>query len=256
MKRHIIFSLTLMLLSTGFVSAQLVNVESKRLQNDSIRFAAVLRASYSYKQNNTSTFSLLNGSATVQGRSKSLKDIFLVLGSYDLTKSNFININNAGFVHLRYTRKIFDYIHWELFGQTQTHEKLLIDNRTLIGTGPRFKLVDKPAFNSSLGTMYMYEIEKTLEEIPQQNLNHRLSTYFTFTYAFPNDVCEISTITYYQPVLTNFNDCRITNQTSLSFKVIKYISFEVGVNYLYDTSPPEGVISNSFATKMGIKASF
>lgn len=254
--KYLIFLLVIIFVSNTFTHAQLVNVESKRLQNDTIRFATVLRASYSYKQNNTSTFSLLNGSATIQARSKSLKDIFLVLGSYNLTKSNSTNINNAGFVHFRYTRKFNDFLRWEAFVQNQTHEKLLIDTRTLLGTGPRFKLVDKPNFKSSLGALYMYEIEETLEEVPQHNEDHRLSSYFTFTYAFPNDICEINTITYYQPVLTNFSDSRITNQTSLSFKVIKNLSFEVGVKYLYDTSPPEGVISNSFATKMGIKASF
>ena len=225
--KFLITTLVLVITCNTIVHAQLVNVESKRLQNDSIKFAAVLRLSYSYKQNNTSTFSLLNGSATIQTKSKSLKDIFLVLGSYDLTKSNSININNAGFVHFRYTRKFNSLFRWEAFIQNQTHEKLLIDNRTLLGTGPRFKLIDKPKLKSSLGAMYMYEIEKTLEEVPQQNNNHRMSSYFTFTYAFPNDVCELNTITYYQPVLTNLSDCRITNQTSLSFKVIKYLSFEV-----------------------------
>jgi len=254
--KNIFLSLSLIIISTNLIHAQLVNVESKRLQNDTTRFATVLRASYMYKQSNTTTFSLLNGSATIQARSKSLKDIFLALGSYDLTKSNSNNINNAGFVHLRYTRKFNDFLRWGAFAQNQTHEKLKIDNRTLIGTGPRFKLVNKPNFKSSLGTLYMYEIEETLEDNPQQNLDHRLSSYFTFTYAFPNDICELNSITYYQPVVNNFSDCRITNQTSLSFKVIKQVSFEVSVKYLYDTSPPEGVISHSFASKMGVKVSF
>ncbi|PLX06218.1 MAG: hypothetical protein C0596_17215 [Marinilabiliales bacterium] len=239
-----------------FVNAQLVNVESKRMQNDTTRFAGAIRASYSYKQTNDTKLSFVNASLTTQVRSKSLKDVYLFLGSYDLTRSNSDNLSNTGFLHARYTRKLNDSWRIETFAQIQTNEKLLIDKRTLLGIGPRLKLFSKDNLKSSFGALYMYEIEQTLEEIHQNNLDHRLSSYFTFTYAFPNDNFEINTITYYQPVVTNFSDFRITNQTNLSFQFIKSLSFEVGINYLFDASPPVGVISNSFATKMGVKLVF
>jgi hypothetical protein len=246
----------LLFLTSGLLKAQLVNVESQRLQNDTTRFAGIIKASFSYQQNNNSILSQLNGSATLQVRSKSLKDIFLLLGSYDLVKSNSSQLSNAGFVHYRYTHKFNRFFRWEAFTQYQNNEVLLLDRRLLIGTGPRFKILNKPNLKSSLGTLYMFENEKTSELIPQIHNDHRMSSYFTFTYSFAGNLCEINTITYYQPVLNNFADCRITNQTSISFNFKKHISFEIGVKYLYDSSPPQGVINNTFSSNMGIKAGF
>ncbi len=254
--KAVLLTATLIFIISSFSKAQLVNVESQRLQNDTTRFAGVIKASFAYQQNNNSILSQLNGSATMQARSKSLKDIFLLLGSYDLVKSNISQLSNAGFVHYRYTHKFNKILRWEAFTQYQNNEVLLLDRRLLIGTGPRFKIINKPNLKSSLGTLYMFENEKTSEAVPQINTDHRLSSYFTFTYSFADNICEINTITYYQPVLNNFSDCRITNQTALSFNLKKHFSFEIGVKYLYDSSPPQGVINNSFSSNMGIKAGF
>ncbi len=255
LKNIIKILIPLIFISCG-VRAQLVNVESKRMQNDTMAFAGNVTASYSYKQSNTTTFSLFKAGMTLQTRTKTKKSVFLILGSYDLTKTNTSNINNSGFIHFRYIRKFNNFIRLESFIQYQNNEVLLLDKRTLLGVGPRLKLFNKENLKSSFGVLYMYEIEQTLEDIPQLNRDHRLSSYFTFTYAFPKDLCEVNTITYFQPRLDDFSDFRLTNQTSLYFKIIKNISLSVNINYLYDTKPPKGVISNSFSSTMGVKAGF
>lgn len=238
------------------VIAQLINVESNRMQEDTSRFAGQVSASFSYQQNNNSTLLATNGALNLQTRSKSRKDVFLLLGSYDLKQANSGDLSNDGFVHFRYTHKFNTFFRLEGFVQYQTNPVLLLDNRMLIGTGPRFKILNKPNFKSSLGTMYMFELENTLEEIPNQYTNHRLSTYFTFNYVFSEEKIEFNTVTYYQPLFNDFADFRITNQTVLSFKIVKNTSLQFGINYLYDASPPKGVIGNSFSSVMGVKAEF
>ncbi len=245
-----------LLLLIKVTNAQIVNVESHRMQNDSIKLAGHAGASFSYQQNNQKELLQLSVSAALQLRSKSLKDVFLMLGSYEVSKSNSSTLTNAGFAHLRYTRKFNSYFRWEVFMQYQSNPVLLLEMRLLAGTGPRFKILNKPGLKSSLGSLYMFEHEKTNETVPETHNHHRISAYFTFTWSLPKKIGEFSTITYYQPRIDYFNDFRITNQTALSFGLGKHIAFVVGLRYLYDAFPPEGVIRNSFSSEMGIKASF
>ncbi|HPS28151.1 MAG TPA: DUF481 domain-containing protein [Bacteroidales bacterium] len=240
----------------GVANAQIVNVESQRMQNDSIKLAGHAGASFSYQQNNEKVLMQLSTSAALQLRSKSLKDVFLMLGSYEISKSNSNTLTNAGFAHLRYTRKFNSYFRWEVFMQYQSNPVLLLKMRLLAGTGPRFKILNNPGLKSSLGTLYMFEHEKTQETVPETHNHQRISAYFTFTWSLPKKIGEFSTITYYQPRIDYFNDFRITNQTALSFGLGKHIAFVVGIRYLYDAFPPEGVIRNSFSSEMGVKANF
>lgn len=241
---------------TGNLQAQIINVESQRLQNDSIKLAGNAAASFSYQQNNKATLLQLNTSATIQVRSKSLKDVFLLFGAYEISKSNTSTLSNAGFVHFRYTQKFNKYFRLEAFVQYQSNPVLLFKTRFLAGTGPRIKILNKPKIKSSLGLLYMFEYEETLETIRNIHRDHRISSYFTFTWSLPDKIGELSTITYFQPRIDYFNDFRLTNQTSISFALGKHISLVIGMRYLYDAYPPDGVIRNSFASNMGIKASF
>jgi hypothetical protein len=248
--------LLLLFFSVGNLQAQIINVESQRLQNDSIKLAGNAAASFSYQQNNKETLLQLNTSATIQLRSKCLKDVFLLFGAYEISKSNTSMLSNAGFVHMRYTRKFNKHLRLEAFTQYQSNPVLLIKTRVLAGTGPRIKILNKPTIKSSLGVLYMFEYEETCETIPEIHRHHRISSYFTFTWSLPNKIGELSTITYYQPRIDYFKDFRLTNQTEIGFALGKHISLVVGMRYLYDAYPPEGVIRNSFATNMGIRASF
>lgn len=255
-KISFVSSFLLLFILAENLQAQIINVESKRMQNDSIKLAGNASASFSYQQNNKSVLLQLISTATIQFRSKSLKDIFLILGSYELSKSNTSTLSNAGFAHLRYTRKFNSYFRWEVFTQFQSNPVLLLKMRAVAGTGPRFKIINKPKLKSSLGVLYMFEHDETIEATPQTNNNHRISSYFTFTWSLPKNIGEFSTITYYQPRIDYFNDFRLTNQTALSFALGKNIALVIGLRYLYDAFPPEGVIKSSFASTMGIKVGF
>jgi len=241
---------------SGNLQAQIVNVELQRMQNDSIKLAGHAAASFQYQQNNKKELLQLNISAAVQLRSKCLKDVLLILGSYELSKSNTSTLSNAGFAHLRYTRKFNKFFRWEVFTQYQSNPVLLLKMRALAGTGPRFKIANKPKLKSSVGTLYMFEHEESSETIPKTYNHHRLSAYFTLTWTLPGNVCELSTITYYQPRIDFFNDFRLTHQSAISFALGKHIALVAGLRYLYDAFPPEDVVKSSFASDLGIKASF
>ena len=68
--------------------SQLVNVESQRIQSDSIRFVLNADLSYTNQKNNDEKLSIFTSSIASQIKSKSLKDIFLVLFNVDYSEAN------------------------------------------------------------------------------------------------------------------------------------------------------------------------
>ena len=67
------------------------------------------------------------------------------------------DLNNAGFLHFRYNYKLKkNWVRWEAFTQVQFNKANGLRLRFLIGTGPRFKLIQKEKFKTYIGALYMY----------------------------------------------------------------------------------------------------
>ena len=254
LKTNIIVFILFFFISNLTLKAQLINVESERMQTDSLKFTGHLAASFSYQQNNNELLSQFNGSVAIQTKTKSLKDVFLLLGGYETIESNSNMLSNAKFAHFRYTRKFKKHFRWEAFVQTQNNLTLLLKKRIILGTGPRFRVIHNKKIMLSLGSLYMYENEETLESRPQIHNNQRISSYLSFNYIGFGEFCELNSITYFQPRIDLFNDYRFSTQTSLNIAFSKSISLIFGLRFMYEAFPPEGVNKNSFSTEMGLKA--
>jgi hypothetical protein len=187
-------------------------------------------------------------------KTKNLKNVFILLGGLETAKSNIKTMNNSKFIHFRYIRKFTNHFRWETFTQAQSNTVLLLNKRLVFGSGPRFKIINTPKFMLSIGTLYMFENEETLESPAHTHYNHRISSYLSFNFKSTNELYEFSSITYYQPKIDYFNDFRFTNQTTLNIALTKLISLEIGFRYIYDAFPPMGVINDSFCTEIGFKA--
>jgi hypothetical protein len=249
----------LVLAFVGFyssLSAQLVDIESQRLRNDTTRVAGMAGLAYSYKQTNDVKLTDFDASLTLQLRSKNKKNILLLLGNYEILRTSTESFTNTGFGHIRFTHKFNSFLRIEAFSQYQTNEMLLLKDRILAGVGPRFRVFNRKNADSAFGCLYMAEWEETVGVMPQSMFYHRISSYLTFDFVIKEDVCEITSITYYQPLITDFSDYRLSNNTSLHIKLVKNLGFETGVKYSFDSHPPIGVISNTFSTTMGVKYKF
>ena len=252
-----IFSLVLMMLGyCEFISAQLVDIESQRLRNDTTRIAGIAGLAYSYKQTNDVKLTDIDASLILQLRSKNKKDILLLLGNYELLRTSTQSLTNTGFGHIRFTHKFNSFLRMEAFTQYQTNEKLNLKNRHLLGVGPRLRVFNRKNADSALGCLYMAEWEETTDDMSGLILYHRVSSYLSFNFVIKEDFCEITSITYYQPLINDFNDYRLSNNTSLHIKLLKNLGFETGVRYSFDSQPPAGVINNTFSTTMGVKYKF
>lgn len=233
----------LILLSIGVcifynTKAQIVNIESQRFTTDTTGWAGDYNLGFTFGKQQDKYFAFSN-TAHVQYKSK--KSLYLLLGNADLLKIANQKIVNSGFFHFRYNYKIRHWLRWEAFTQVQYNKLIGIRMRYLLGTGPRFKLVQVEQFKTYLGTLYMFEYEINNDKTTKL-IQGRFSAYLSFSFR-PIKSIEVVSTTYYQPRFDAIKDYRISTENSLMFRFHKILSFGVNYRLNYDSSPPEGAVT-------------
>ncbi|MDI1315761.1 DUF481 domain-containing protein [Flavobacterium sp.] len=238
------------------INAQLVNIESQRIQKDSLRFVLIADLTYNSQKNNDESLTFFSIAATTQLKSKSLKKLYLLLVSSDYAIANGQKLSNSGLFHFRYNHRINKYLKLEAFTQMQYNQIQDLKSRTLIGAGPRLKILGEKSAKLYFGSLYMFEYEKTLDNSITKFDFHRISSYFSVSLDLPKKVGELVSVTYYQPRLDLFTDFRISNQSSLNLNLTSKIVFSNNVNLMYDAVPPNGVTRFNINYCSGIKFIF
>lgn len=232
-----ILLLSLALFIPGLLSAQLVNIESRRMQTDSIRFALNADFSFNHTNNDGAQVNQLDAALSSQVKSKDLRKIYFLLGNYKLIDSEEGNLQNAWFLHGRFNYKLNQLLRLEAFVQGQYNQLLVVEQRNLIGAGLRVKWMDEERFSGYAGNSYMYEMESS-EEAGTTNYNHRNSTYLTLSYAAKNQKFSIANTVYYQPLYRDLNDYRILEQFRLDIPLSTWIKVFTIYNYYFDSKTP------------------
>lgn len=248
---RIVATLSVILL-THFSQAQIVNVESRRIQTDTTGWAGSFGGNFSIAQNVDRVFS---AAAFAHVQYKTKKDLYLFLGDYSFLKGAKTKYLDNMFYHLRYNRKLTEHVRWEVFSQLQTNKVTKIDNRFLAGTGPRFKVSGSGKLQVYLGMLFMYEYEKELSEPAIIHNNIRNSSYLTLTYK-PVQHFELVSTTFFQPDMGRFKDFRILNQESANLFITEKLSATINWNYLYDEYPAAGVPKINYNFSTGFKYAF
>ena len=234
-------------------SAQLVNIESQRMQTDTVRAAGNAGLEYSFQKTNDVSASRIKATTSFQLKSKSLKHIYLILGNYDLARSFGMTSNHAGFGHLRYNYKINKWLRWEAYSQIQFNELLSLKSRLLGGTGARFKVNKGKFFKTYIGLSAFYEYEEVQQPEFLINRGLRMSNYGVISWQFPNGKGEFTSVTYYQPSFSDFSDFRINTQNTFVLNLTKYLAFTIAFNYFTDSNPPEGVDREVISLENGLR---
>lgn len=242
--------------ATSFCYSQLVNIESQRIQTDSVRFTGNANFNFSYQKNNTRSLIQVKTSAVYQIKTKSYKDIFLVLGNYDFSKTRTAQLSNSAFGHLRYNRRINPSIKFELYTQLQTNQLLNLRSRYIAGTGLRFKFKNEKLLKSYLGITAFYEYEETQEDALVFRNDFRMSNYFVLSLKLPNSLGELTSTTYYQSLFDRFSDYRVTSQSNVVLNIVKHVALTITFNYFFDQNPPEGINKETVSFNSGLRLTF
>lgn len=237
---------------TAAANAQIVNIESKRMQTDTIGWSGSLGTSFSFTKNVQEVLHL-NANAHVQYKTD--KSLYLFLANYSLLKGNNEELLNNMFYHLRYNRKLNSWLRWEIFNQWQQNAVTGIRLRALLGTGPRFKIIGRERFRLYAATAAMYEYEEEQTKPVVLHKDVRSSSYLSFSYT-PNPFLEIISTSFYQPLYKDLSDFRFLNQLALNIKATKRLLVTTNWDYLYDAFPAAGTPSVNVTITNGFTYTF
>lgn len=233
-------------------NAQIINIESLRKVTDTTGWSGSIGLNVQLAKN-TKTFFKIDNRIHVQH--KSTKSIILFMNDIDFERYDGSNIVSSSIQHLRYNHILKPKIVWEAFIQTQYNAVSKIKFRSLFGTGPRFKLSSSEKYKIYLGTLMMYEYDKTDEEISIVNRDFRWSTYFSFS-LYPSDKVTVVSTTYYQPKIDKFNDYRISSESSIRFNISEKLAFKSTFEIYFDEFPVIGIPKTQYNFTNGLVYSF
>ena len=153
-------------------------------------------------------------------------------------KSNEKYLYNT-FEHLRIRYKLSGVITPEAFIQHQFNEFRAIKFRGLVGLGAAFTLWEEDAGHAVLGTTYMLEREVANGEpinLNSKDLVSRWSNYLQLGFKTESNVHFSSTL-FVQPLLSDFGDLRIYNESGFSVKVHENAAIGTSFKLTYDSKP-------------------
>ena len=242
-----------LLLSCYSINAQIVNVENLRHEIDSLGWSGHARVDTQVEKNNANRIFEFSNQLRIQYKRE--KSVWFLIHDMGFKEINANEIKNNSTQHLRYSHTLSPRISYEAFIQSQTDRVSEIKLRALVGTGLRFGLYDSKKYKFFLGTTIMYEHENSVDDIDNVQNNVRSSNYFTFKIK-PNKNVSIIGTSYFQPLVDQFSDYRILNETAFLFKIFKNLEFISTVYYIYDSFPVTNVVKEQFKLTNGLIYSF
>jgi hypothetical protein len=228
-------------------SAQVVNIENKRIYDDTAGWSGSVSGTFSAMQ----TRDLLLGfnfKPLVQYKTR--KHYYLLIGDMTYSKGEEVYANSA-MAHFRYAYRLRNSAwKWESYAQVQYNELLNQRLRALAGTGLRWKFYDNKTAKYFFGSSVFYEYE---EVRPDDQINQGLRWSNYLSWLMNKEHFSFSAATYYQPLFANFKDFRISGQYTLLFKFVKRTDFKFEVTAFYDSYPAENVRNFVFNATFGVQ---
>jgi hypothetical protein len=236
------------------IHTQIINVEDKRVRlNDSIALKGYVDMAVNVVKNDKK---LVTVSANSQLEYVKMKHLFLLIGGYNLVKAGSNTFLNDGYGHFRYNYDVSKNVTWEAFTQGQYNERTRSRFRALVGTGARFRFRFTEKNRFYLGTALMFEHNQFSDITPRQ-YDMRLSNYLSFTVNI-SDKIKLNNTTYFQPVLTDIGNFRVSSQGNALFQITKKLVFKVSGNLISDRDErlPPSVPDFIYAWTNGLRWEF
>lgn len=239
------------MLSSINTFTQVVNIEKQRSQDTSKALTGSTEFTFDVNRSISTIFTVKNSTRLQYYQRKST---YLWLADLQMMQVDTIRYINNGFLHFRYN---YDFPNkWlvtEAFTQIQFNRIQKILRRFLWGTGTRYIIYNKDKFKTFAGTSLMYEFELYIDKTFQDLI--RGTMYLSFNLK-PSETFLFSHTTYFQPKIDNWNNYRITNETTIDAVIVKNLSFRTKFNYFYDSKPAPAVQKIFYSLHNGIAYKF
>lgn len=228
---------------------QVVNIEGRRFQNDSVPWAGFVDLRYSISENTQRSINFGLGGAVQHIRGKHR---WFFINDLAISRVEANSFQNTGFQHVRYNYARDKRWTGEAFAQSQYNKPLALDHRLTLGAGPRVRILNEEHAKLHMGTALMYEHERDSD---WNKLDHgRSSSYLSATVRM-SELADIAAVVYYQPRLFDASDHRVALEASLLLKLNARFTFESRLNLLQDTGQPLGVpqLSYTWSNRFGFR---
>jgi putative salt-induced outer membrane protein YdiY len=217
-------------------NGQVVNIESRRMQDIRQGWTGQGELSYSYVQNQSS-ISNLNARTNFSYKHELHKWMFI--NDFSFIQSSEGDFENRGYQHIRYNYQKTDRLTYEGYVQVQYNQQMRLYPRYIIGAGPRYKVLSEDSIRVFVGGSLFAEHEE-LRNPTQVNSNERLNFYLSLNF-FKIPGVAIDFLAMYQPRLIHPSDRRIQTELRLDFPISKLLQFRFSASMFNDSRPPEGV---------------
>lgn len=231
--------------------AQVVNIEEQRITGtrDSVHWYGHLRGGFSLAKVQQQSLQMQVQSKV---QYKNDRHLTLLLLNLNLLRAGEQDFARQAFAHLRYNYKLTDTWVWEAFAQVQTSPIQLLQQRNLVGSGWRYRLLKSKDGRQRvyLGAAWLWEHSRFTEPDGPRTW-HRSSNYISTTFRPGNKVTLINT-TYWQPVWGLIKNYRLSSEWLLKVDLTKKLAFTVDFEYGIDKNLPAAAPSETYAWRNGI----
>lgn len=230
-----------------------VNVEPLRQQLKQDGWGGRAQASVSTYAGNTE--GVILGSAAFVG-ARGERNI-----GYAVLNGDYARLNEAvsvakWFAHTRYNYELLSYFWWEVYGQIESDRFRRVARRELVGTGPRFALLQTDEVELFYGLSYMYEHERfSTDEVDPNPTAHRLSNYVAITLK-AHERIFLSSVTYAQPRIDQPKDVDMLSVNSAVFTVTKRLNARIDATVRYSSVTPADVKRSDLELKNSLELLF
>ncbi len=233
--------------------AQVINVETLRKVTDSATWTGSVSLDVSLIKNKNDIFKIAN-KAHIQYNNK--QELWLFVNYLNFQKLEGNSFVNRGTQHLRYNHRVTSGIKMEAFLQAQYDAVSEIDLRALAGLGPRFKVYASENYRFYLGTLVMYEYEKSSDIIADRvQKDIRGSVYVSFS-IYPTENISVISTSYYQPKLNAIADYRFSSDTSFLIRIFEKLAFKTTFSYNFDALPIVSIPKTQYELTNGLLYTF
>lgn len=255
MKRLFCYWLCMAFAATTAIKAQVVNIEEQRITgtSDTVQWYGHVRGSTSFVKVREQSFQL---QSQVKVQYKNDPHLVLLLLNAGFLRAGGNDIARQAFAHLRYNYKLSPIWSWEAFSQIQNSPVQLLQQRHLVGTGLRLRALKSKNGRQRiyLGAAWLWE-ENFFSGDSPSNSWHRSSNYLSSTFRAGKHAALIQT-TYWQPVIGNISNYRLSSEWVLKVDLSKHLSFTVEFDYSVDQNLPQEAPKEFITWRNGLAFQF
>ena len=177
------------------------------------------------------------------------------LASFSRRTASGIEIAEATIIHLRHNYQLTRVVHSLVFTQYQHDPFQRLESRFLLGLGARFDVVRAETWDASIGAAYMRERENLTDDNTGA-IGRDRGDFFASVLGRLSDHVLIDLYAFYQPVLEDFSDARISVGSNLDVILVGELTLVTGFRFAHNSRPPEGVEEDDLWLRTGLRFKF